>query len=285
MALMQAPSGGAVGEPFSLRPLWPSPEGEGKDPREEERKNGLEFAAKLARGADKVLSLIAVLMILLLLCYGGYSLWDTAMLYKGAFNSSDLLQYKPSADDPESLTFEELLKLNPDVCAWITVDDTHIDYPVVQGEDNMEYVNKDVQGEFAFSGAIFLDSQNKRDFSDSFNLLYGHHMEGGAMFGDIAEFRDKSYFDSHETGTLYLPGKAIPITFFACVSIDAFDSVVYHPDAQPAGDVTTLLNHIQGTAVQYRDIGVTAKDQIIGLSTCSEAVTNGRVVLFGRLDK
>lgn len=180
MALMQAPSGGAVGEPFSLRPLWPSPEGEGKDPREEERKNGLEFAAKLARGADKVLSLIAVLMILLLLCYGGYSLWDTAMLYKGAFNSSDLLQYKPSADDPESLTFEELLKLNPDVCAWITVDDTHIDYPVVQGEDNMEYVNKDVQGEFAFSGAIFLDSQNKRDFSDSFNLLYGHHMEGGA---------------------------------------------------------------------------------------------------------
>ena len=285
MALMQAPSGGAVGEPFSLRPLWPSPEGEGKDPREEERKNGLEFAAKLARGADKVLSLIAVLMILLLLCYGGYSLWDTAMLYKGAFNSSDLLQYKPSADDPESLTFEELLKLNPDVCAWITVDDTHIDYPVVQGEDNMEYVNKDVQGEFAFSGAIFLDSQNKRDFSDSYNLLYGHQMEGGAMFGDIAEFREKSYFDSHETGTLYLPGKAIPITFFACVSIDAFDSVVYHPDAQPAGDVTTLLNHIQGTAVQYRDIGVTAKDQIIGLSTCSEAVTNGRVVLFGRLDK
>ena len=71
----------------------------------------MEFAAKLARGADKVLSLIAVLMILLLLCYGGYSLWDTAMLYKGAFNSSDLLQYKPSADDPESLTFEELLKL------------------------------------------------------------------------------------------------------------------------------------------------------------------------------
>ena len=69
------------------------------------------------------------------------------------------------------------------------------------------------------------------------------------------------------------------------MSIDAFDSVVYHPDAQPAGDVTTLLNHLQGTAVQYRDIGVTAKDQIIGLSTCSEAVTNGRVVLFGRLDK
>ena len=213
----------------------------------------MEFAAKLARGADKVLSLIAVLMILLLLCYGGYSLWDTAMLYKGAFNSSDLLQYKPSADDPESLTFEELLKLNPDVCAWITVDDTHIDYPVVQGKDNMEYVNKDVKGEFAFSGAIFLDSQNKRDFSDSYNLLYGHHMEGGAMFGDVVEFRDKSYFDSHETGTLYLPGKAIPITFFACVSTDAFDSVVYHPDAQPAGDVTTLLKYLQGTAVQYRE--------------------------------
>lgn len=245
----------------------------------------MELAAKLARGADKVLSLLAALMILLLLCYGGYSLWDTAMLYKGAFNTSDLLQYKPSVDEPDSLTFEELLALNPDVCAWITVDDTHIDYPVVQGEDDMEYINKDVYGDFAFSGAIFLSSQNQRDFSDSYNLLYGHHMDGGAMFGDVIEFQEKEYFDSRKTGTLYLPGQAIPITFFACVRTDAFDSVIYRPDAQPQGDVTTLLEHIQGTAAQYRDIGVTAQDQIIGLSTCSEAVTNGRVVLFGRLDK
>lgn len=247
--------------------------------------NGLEFAAKLVRGADKVLSFLAVIMILLLLCYGGYSLWDTAMLYKGAFNTSDLIQYKPSVDDPESLSFEELRKLNPDVCAWITVDDTHIDYPVVQGEDDMEYINKDVKGDFAFSGAIFLASQNQRDFSDSYNLLYGHHMDGGGMFGDVVEFQEKDYFDGRKTGTLYLPGKAIPITLFACVSTDALDSVVYNPDAQPAGDVTTLLKHIQDTAVQYREIGVTAKDQIIGLSTCSETVTNGRVVLFGRLDK
>lgn len=245
----------------------------------------MERAAKAARAGDKILSFVALVMILLLLLYGGYSLWDTAMTYMGAFASSDLLQYKPTGE-ADDLSLAELYKINPDVCAWLTVDDTHIDYPVVQGEDNMEYINKDVFGEFAFSGAIFLDSRNSRDFTDSYSLLYGHHMDNGAMFGDIVEFAEKDYFDAHKTGTLYLvDNQTYQITLFACVKVDASDSVVYTPEAQKQGDVSSLLSHVREKAVQYRDIGIGSDDQIIGLSTCSDAETNGRVVVFGRLDK
>lgn len=243
----------------------------------------MERAAKAARAGDKVLSFLAVVLILLLLLYGGYSLWDTAMTYMGAFTSSDLLQYKPTGASG-NLSLAELQKINPDVCAWLTVDDTHIDYPVVQGEDNMEYINKDVFGEFALSGAIFLDSSNSKDFSDRYCLLYGHHMDNGAMFGDIVEFADKDYFTAHKTGTLYRIGATDKITLFACVKVAASDSVVYNPTAQK-GDVSSLLKYIREKAVQYRDIGIASDDHIIGLSTCAEAETNGRVVVFGRLDK
>ena len=103
-----------------------------------------------------------------------------------------------------------------------------------------------------------MDSRNSRDFSDSYCLLYGHHMDNGAMFGDVAEFVDEEYFDTHRTGTLYL-----------------LDGNVIAP----------LLDCIQVTAVQYRDIGMMAENQVIGLSTCAEAQTNGRIVIFGRMER
>ncbi len=242
-------------------------------------------AAKLARAGDRLVSLLAAGLILLMLLYGGYSLWDTAMVFNGAFLSSDLLQFKPAAGDPDSNpTLAELQAINPDVLGWLTIDDTHIDYPVVIGETDMEYVNKDVYGDFALSGSIFLDSDNARDLSDAYTLVYGHHMDNGAMFGDVVEFVNTDYFESHPSGTLYLPDATYTIEIFACVQVDAFDSMIYDPLAQN-GDVSELLNYVDEIAVQSRYIGVQPTDKVIGLSTCAEAETNGRVVIFGRLDR
>lgn len=243
----------------------------------------MEIAGTLARLGNRILSMIAAIFILLMLLYGGYSLWDTVMVYRGAFLSSDLLQFKPAEDAVESPTLLELQAINPDVQGWLTIDGTHIDYPVVQGENDMEYVNKDVYGEFALSGAIFLSSLDSLDFDQGYHLLYGHHMDNGGMFGDIVEFPQASYFEDHTSGTLYLPEETYDITLFACLEVDAYDSTVY--GCGPEADVGTLLNYIEKNAVQYREIGVTAADSVIGFSTCAEAETNGRVVVFGRLTK
>ena len=243
-------------------------------------------AARLARAGDRLVSIFAAALIVLMLLYGGYALWDTAMVFNGAFLDSDLLQFKPVAGDPDSNpTLEELAAINPDVLGWLTIDDTHIDYPVVIGETDMEYVNKDVYGEFSLSGSIFLDSDNARDLSDPYTLVYGHHMDNGGMFGDVVEFVNTDYFNAHPTGTLYLPDATYAIEIFACVQVDAFDSTVYDPHGQPPGDVSELLYYVDEIAVQSREIGVTPQDKVIGLSTCAEAQTNGRVVIFGRLDR
>lgn len=245
----------------------------------------MEQAAKLARLGDRLVSLLAGGLILLMLLYGGYSLWDTAMVYSGAFLSGELLAFKPASDDPNSNpTLTELQEINPDVRAWLTVYETNIDYPVVQGETDWDYINTDIYGEFALSGSIFLDSRNSPDFSDAYNIVYGHHMDNGGMFGDVVEFVNEDYFQAHPTGRLYLPQATYDITLFACVQTDAYDSMIYNPTPSDK-DVGRLLAYIQDNAVQSRDIGVKESDQIIGLSTCAEAQTNGRVVIFGRLDR
>lgn len=247
----------------------------------------METAARLARVGNAVLSFAAFLMILLMFLYGGYSLWDTSMVYRGAFVSGDLLKFKPAGagETGDNPTLSELQAINEDVRGWLTIDGTHIDYPVVQGENDMEYINKDVYGNFALSGSIFLSCMNSPDFSDGYNLVYGHHMDNGGMFGDVVEFAEAEFFAEHSTGTLYLPDRTYGIQIFACVKTDAYDQTIFHPQDQKIRDVSGLLEYLQKNAAQYRDIGVAREDQIIGLSTCAEAETNGRVIVFGRLDR
>lgn len=242
-------------------------------------------AAMAARVGNRILSIMAGILILLVLSYGVYSLWDTYKIYANSFADEELLKFRPTDDGEDNPTLKDLKKLNPDVKAWIQVPKTNIDYPVVQGQDDMEYINKNVYGEFELSGAIFLSCLNKDDFSDPYNLVYGHNMKNGGMFADVADFTNKEYFETHQKGKLYLTDATRKIRFFACMKVTAADAKIYHPDGYRKENLKDLLDYIQANAVQYRDVNVADENSLIALSTCSEAETNGRVVLIGKLER
>ena len=242
-------------------------------------------AAMAARVGNRILSIMAGILILLMLSYGMYSLWDTYKIYANSFADEELLKFRPTDDGADNPTLKDLKKLNPDVKAWIQVPKTNIDYPVVQGQDDMEYINKNVYGEFELSGAIFLSCLNKDDFSDPYNLVYGHNMKNGGMFADVADFTNKEYFEMHQKGKLYLTDTTRKIRFFACMKVTAADAKIYHPDGYRKENLKDLLDYIQANAVQYRDVNVADENSLIALSTCSEAETNGRVVLIGKLER
>ena len=242
-------------------------------------------AAMAARVGNRILSIMAGILILLMLSYGVYSLWDTYKIYANSFADEELLKFRPTDDGEDNPTLTDLKKLNPDVKAWIQVPKTNIDYPVVQGQDDMEYINKNVYGEFELSGAIFLSCLNKDDFSDPYNLVYGHNMKNGGMFADVADFTNKEYFETHQKGKLYLTDATRKIRFFACMKVTAADAKIYHPDGYRKENLKDLLDYIQANAVQYRDVNVADENSLIALSTCSEAETNGRVVLIGKLER
>ena len=242
----------------------------------------LDRAARLARLGTRLVSALAGLLMLALLAFGGFALWQDAALRCGAFVGAELLQYKPAAPAADNPTLAELQTVNPDVCGWLTVDGTGIDYPVVQGATNMDYVNRDVYGDFFFFFAIFLDSRCAADLTDPYTVIYGHHMDNSAMFGDVARFAEADYFAAHPAGSISLPDAAYTIELFACVVTDAYDTAIYTPERYP-DDVGALLDYAAAQAVQQRDIGVTAQDRLVALSTCAGSETNGRVVVLGRL--
>ena len=242
----------------------------------------LDRAARLARLGTRLVSALAGLLMLALLAFGGFALWQDAALRRGAFVGAELLQYKPAAPAADNPTVAGLHTINPDVCGWLTVDGTGIDYPVVQGATNMDYINRDVYGDFSLSGAIFLDSRCAADLTDPYTVIYGHHMDNSAMFGDVARFAEADYFAAHPAGSISLPDAAYTIELFACVVTDAYDTAIYTPERYH-DDVGALLDYAAAQAVQQRDIGVTAQDRLVALSTCAGSETNGRVVVLGRL--
>lgn len=248
----------------------------------EEEKN---IISRLVNAADRAVNLIALILFIILLLYAAYGIWFTHSLQNGSFLPDELAQYRPDGERP---TLEELMEINPDVRSWITVDETHIDYPVVQGERDTDYLNKSVMGEFSLAGSIFLSSDNKRDFSDTYNLLYGHHIEGGAMFADVLEFRDASFFETHRTGTLWYrtasPAKADRIEFFAVCETGGNDPLIFgDPSSVSPETLPELADHIKSVSVQYREMNIGGNDRIVALSTCEDAVSFERVILFGKL--
>lgn len=242
------------------------------------------MAATVARGGDYLLNTAIVILLIAALLLGGFGMWDTWKIYQNAGVSSDLLQYKPTAtgEDVPNPTLSDLQKITPDVCAWLTVENTNIDYPVVRGTSNLEYLNQAVDGSFSLSGSIFLDYRNANDFSDPFSLIYGHHMAGEVMFGELPNFVKSEYFESHTTGTVFTPEHTYYIQWFACLETNAYDNMIYNPTATcDEASMEELLDYIQSAATQYRDVGVTASSKLVALTTCSAAATDGRIVLVG----
>ncbi|MCR5777452.1 MAG: class B sortase [Lachnospiraceae bacterium] len=229
---------------------------------------------------DRLVSYMAGVLLLSVIAYGAYGLWDSAQVYAMA-DASKFTQYRP--DDGNSLSFEELRAINPDVFGWITIDGTSIDYPLLQGRSNDDYINTDVFGNFTLSGSIFLDAKADKSFNDFLSIIYGHHMERDKMFGNVDLFAEKSFFDTHKTGTLYFDDKSHKLQIFAYVECDAYDMSIYG-NHEEENKRTEFIEKIAKSAMNYRDLGLTKDDHIVLLSTCDYSYTNGRMILLAKIE-
>ena len=156
-----------------------------------------DFGKKIIRLIDGLIDKSVLLVCIVLFLLGSYGLYDSYMVYQQATDNS-ILKYKPGYETDD----ETDKKITGSMVAWLTIDNTNVDYPVMQGKDNNEYLNKDPFGDYSLAGSIFLDSRNNPEFDDYYSLVYGHHMEQGMMFGAIDEYLNEDYFNSHRTGSL-----------------------------------------------------------------------------------
>lgn len=173
--------------------------------------------------------------------------------------------------------FDELKERNPDVVAWIRMDGTGIDHPVVQGRDNFEYLSRDIDGKYFQGGCIFLDCKNSADLSDRYLIIHGHHMSGGAMFSDVASYTERDFFENNTNGELITPEGVYELSVAAAGIVDAYEGSLYYtgPDAEPPFDY-------MDECILRRETEFLSSDKLVLLSTCAGDMTNNRAVVFCR---
>ena len=226
----------------------------------------------LLKAANTIINFIVVLSLCAAGLYAVYALWDNNRIYAAAEDvQADMKKLKPDADQDKA-SFEELLAINPDVCAWVSLDNTKVDYPVLQGANNM----------------IYLDSRNDRTFSDRYSLLYGHHMKNGSMFGDLDLYKDEAFFTKNTTGMLILPDRSYKLEIFACLLIEAGDDYIFEPN-QWQNDIDGLISYAEKNALHLHQdtVNELRKDsnlQVLALSTCSSEFTDARTIILAAME-
>lgn len=174
------------------------------------------------------------------------------------------------AENP--INFEELKKTNGDVCAWITVPNTNIDYPIVQSSksDDNYYINHSWDNKYTINGAIYIQRLNGNTFTDRNTVVYGHNLRNGTMFRNLHKFRDKEFFDANEYFYVYTPGHILTYRIFAAYrydnrhilnSFDFADTDAYAEYLKSAQNPNSLIKNT-------RQVELTTDDRIVTLSTC-----------------
>lgn len=235
----------------------------------------------LVKIIDKLIDHSVWIIILILLFYSGYALYDAHETYQKAKLSEDILKYRP--DENEMFSLATIQKeINEDICGWIRIYNTNIDYPIVIGEDNTKYRNNDYKNNYSVTGSIFMDYRNDRYFQDDYTIIYGHNLKKDLMFAEIKNYSNKKYFDNHLTGILYTGDKIYKIEIIYFESINAYSKpyslMFYKNDYNKE-----LLLEFESNASNKSSIEVSEEDKLILLSTCNSSDTETRSVLIGKL--
>lgn len=227
---------------------------------------------------DDIVDKVLMLFFLLIFLAGVYSLYDSYMVYSGAVDSN-ILKFKPGYGGDISENDEQIQGI---MAGWITMDGTDIDYPVMQGSDNSEYLSKDPFGRYSLAGSIFLDARNSTDFSDTYSLIYGHHMERGMMFGALDAWLNEDYAATHMTGELITDEKTYELSVFAVAEVPATSEMVFSPtETSPE---KTLKYIEQKAKFLFEQNKPGDGDRFIALSTCKSPDTSERTIIFCRMD-
>lgn len=180
--------------------------------------------------------------------------------------------------------FEALRAINPNVVAWIIVNGTPINHPVVQGTNNYHYLNHLFDGRRGATGTIFKDTYNRPGFVDDNSILYGHHMQDGSMFAALLHYESQAFFDAHPWGFLLTPTGNYALEFFA-----GHTTTVASPSwrIQFADDIEMQhwLAETRAQSYFHSDLDVQAHHRIVTLATCTTSweFSDARFVLLARL--
>ncbi|MDR1800235.1 MAG: class B sortase [Lachnospiraceae bacterium] len=185
------------------------------------------------------------------------------------------------------VNFEELLKINGDTIAWIKFDPepSIINYPVVQGADNSQYLHQTFSANENTLGAIFMDMHNDKNFNDRNTIIYGHRMKDGSMFRHLQDYDSKEFWEANQYFYIYTPDNR-ELTYHIYSMGEVRDtSDTYRYEFVSDEEYAAFIQMTKQVSLYDTGITPTLDDKVVTLSTCTSASNENRFVVRGVLIK
>lgn len=258
------------------------------------------------KNKSKLIAIIATILMLIalsLLLYRALELFKqvkSEMKIEGLYNmptaTHSFETAHPNAQDylpseisqtvmPQILSkFNALLDENVDTVGWLKLDDTRIDHVVLQGYDNIFYLEHDFFGNKSVSASMMLDSQCSIENIKGHYVIYGHRMKSGTMMNDILKYEKKEFFYDNPIiyfSTIY---EHLQWEVFSTYCKDYnYNNTQISFDSQ--SQWLSYIQKLQEESIYTTDIILQSDDVVLTLYTCDYRISGGRYVLHARLMK
>ena len=168
-----------------------------------------------------------------------------------------------------NVDFTQLLKKNKDTVAWINVNNTNINYPVVQTKDNDYYLTHSYDKSVNEAGWVFLDFRNNNNFSDKNTIIYAHSRLDKTMFGSLSKTLKKNWYTDKSNHIIRI-STPTEDTLWQIFSIYIIEEESYYitVDFNTDEEYLNFLNTIKNRSKYNFDTQLNTNDKIITLSTC-----------------
>lgn len=198
--------------------------------------------------------------------------------------------YEVKKEDRILSEYKSLYLKNKNLIGWLKIDDTNIDYPVMQSinKNGDFYLNHDFDGNEDRNGTLFMDDECDAMKPSDNLIIYGHNMKSGLMFGGLSKYKSQDYYEKHKQirfDTIYKKGiYEIAFAFSTKVYSEADITFKYYQFIEPNSKEEFDSGIKEMAAMSLYDTGVKIEygDELISLSTCDYDESNGRFVVVAK---
>ncbi len=181
-----------------------------------------------------------------------------------------------------TVDIEALKEENSEALGWIYIEDTPINYPLLQTDDNDYYLKHTYNRIYSAFGSIFLDYRCSSDLTDKNTIIYGHNTKNESMFGSLKKYKDETYFKKHPHIYLIYEDYTYKYEIFSMFTTTT-SSNVYKLKFDSASDYRHWIRDMHAASVvdtgEYKPTG---KEKIITLSTCTSRTETERFVVLAK---
>lgn len=235
---------------------------------------------------NKIIRIINILEVIVLILLLSFSTTKIIIWNKENTEVKELITELNTSKESKNDTpnIEDLKIKNNDTIGWIKVNNTNIDYPFVQSNDNNYYLTHNFNKKKTSAGWIFLDKRNNKDLSNKNNIIYGHSRKDKSMFGTLKYTLNKNWYKNKDNLIIKITTETKKYNYevFSIYTIEK-ENYYLQTDFTTKKEYKTFLNILKERSIYDFKTDIENTTSILTLSTCYK--DNQRVVVHAKLIK